>query len=125
MTSRSKAPIAPTQQTCLAIPPDACAADLHEDGGKPEEPLVVAPRSHLKERKERRPKIDPRADEPDYKNDEIEFMMAMDQYKRDNRRPFPTWSEALEVLGALGYRKAVEPAPRTGPPPNTSPKANA
>ena len=32
-------------------------------------------------------------------------MKAMDQYKRDNRRPFPTWSEVLEVLRSLGYRK--------------------
>ena len=36
-------------------------------------------------------------------------MKAMDQYKRDNRRPFPTWSEVLEVLYSLGYRK-VAPA---------------
>ena len=32
-------------------------------------------------------------------------MKAMDQYKRDNRRPFPTWSEVLEVLRSLGHRK--------------------
>ena len=32
-------------------------------------------------------------------------MKAMDQYKRANRRPFPTWSEVLEVLRSLGYRK--------------------
>ena len=36
-------------------------------------------------------------------------MKAMDQYKRDNCRPFPTWSEVLEVLRALGYRKVAEP----------------
>ena len=34
-------------------------------------------------------------------------MKAMDQYKRDNRRPFPTWSEVLEVLRAIGYRKVA------------------
>ena len=33
------------------------------------------------------------------------FMKAMERYKRENRRPFPTWSEVLEVLRALGYRK--------------------
>ncbi|HEV3142850.1 MAG TPA: hypothetical protein VGZ47_03085 [Gemmataceae bacterium] len=55
--------------------------------------------------------------------DEVEFMKAMDQYKRDNRRPFPTWSEVLEVLRALGYRKVHSPAelPRFGSPP-VSPK---
>ena len=58
---------------------------------------------------ERRRLIDPTTCERDYPDDEIEFMKAMDQYKRDNRRPFPTWSEVLEVLSALGYRR-VAPA---------------
>ena len=41
-------------------------------------------------------------------------MKAIDQYKRDNRRPFPTWSEVLEVLRALGYRKVDKPRPLPG-----------
>lgn len=45
-----------------------------------------------------------------YTPDEIEFMKAMDQYKRDNRRPFPTWHEVLLVIISLGYRKVK---PRT------------
>jgi hypothetical protein len=51
-------------------------------------------------------------------DDALEFMKAMDQYKRDNRRPFPTWSEVLEVLSSLGYRKVEKPTeiPRTSPP---------
>ena len=59
---------------------------------------------------ERRRQIDPTTCERDYNDDEIGFMRAMDQYKRDNRRPFPTWSEVLEVLRALGYRKVAEPS---------------
>jgi hypothetical protein len=57
---------------------------------------------------ERRRQIDPTTCERDYSDEEILFMKAMDQYKRDNRRPFPTWSEVLEVLRALGYRKVAE-----------------
>lgn len=57
---------------------------------------------------ERRRQIDPTTCERDYNNEEIDFMKAMDQYKRDNRRPFPTWSEVLEVLRALGYRKVAD-----------------
>jgi hypothetical protein len=38
----------------------------------------------------------------------------MDQYKRANRRPFPTWSEVLEVLRALGYRKVEAPTALPG-----------
>jgi hypothetical protein len=57
---------------------------------------------------ERRRLIDPTTCERDYTDDEMEFMKAMDRYKRDNRRPFPTWSEVLEVLRAMGYRKVAE-----------------
>jgi hypothetical protein len=41
-------------------------------------------------------------------------MKAMDRYKRENRRPFPTWSEVLEVLRSLGYRRVAEPTPLPG-----------
>lgn len=36
-------------------------------------------------------------------------MKAMDDYKRKSGRPFPTWSEVLEVLISMGYRKVAEP----------------
>ena len=49
--------------------------------------------------------MDPTTCERDYTDDEIEFMKSMDLYKRANRRPFPTWSEVLEVMRSLGYRK--------------------
>ncbi len=35
----------------------------------------------------------------------LEFITAIDDYKRLNRRPFPTWSEVLEVLKTLGYSR--------------------
>lgn len=39
--------------------------------------------------------------------DEVEaFAEAMAAYKRQSGRLFPTWSEVLEVLVALGYAKA-------------------
>jgi hypothetical protein len=63
---------------------------------------------------ERRRQVDPTTCERDYTDEEIIFMKAMDQYKRDNRRPFPTWSEVLEVLQALGYRKVAEPTALPG-----------
>jgi hypothetical protein len=56
---------------------------------------------------ERRRMIDPTTCERDYSDDEIEFMKAMDDYKRKSGRMFPTWSEVLEVVRALGYAKTV------------------
>ena len=58
---------------------------------------------------ERRRQIDPTTCERDYNDEEIHFMKAMDTYKRQSGRQFPTWSEVLEVLRSLGYRKVEEP----------------
>lgn len=79
-------------------------------------PVAVERRSgrDRREKGERRRQIDPTTCERDYTDDEIQFMKAMDQYKRENRRPFPTWSEVLEVLRALGYRRVAEPGPLPG-----------
>ena len=78
-------------------------------------PVAVERRSGKDRRQgERRRQIDPTTCERDYSEEEIAFMKAMDQYKRDNRRPFPTWSEVLEVLRALGYRKVAEPSQMPG-----------
>src|SRR6266550_764086 len=73
-------------------------------------PVAIERRSgkDRRDQGERRRQIDPTTCERDYSNEEIEFMRAMDQYKRENRRPFPTWSEVLEVLRALGYRRTAE-----------------
>lgn len=52
-----------------------------------------------------RRQIDPTTCEREYSDDEVEFMNAIDQYKRTNGRPFPTCSEILEVIRSLGYAK--------------------
>src|SRR5262249_60731808 len=54
---------------------------------------------------ERRRHVGPTTCELVFSDEEIAFMKGMDLYKRGNRRPFPTWSEVLEVLRALGYRR--------------------
>jgi len=49
------------------------------------------------------------AEEGQMSDEQFEFLMAIDEYKRKNSRPFPTWTEVLEVIKALGYRKVAEP----------------
>jgi hypothetical protein len=49
------------------------------------------------------------AEEGQMSDEQFEFIMAIDEYKRANARPFPTWTEVLEVIKALGYRKVAEP----------------
>lgn len=53
----------------------------------------------------RRRQIDPTTCERDYTPDEVEFMNAMNDYKRTSGRMFPTCSEILEVIATLGYAK--------------------
>ena len=53
----------------------------------------------------RRPLIDPTTCERDYTDQEVEFMNALDDYKRKSGRMFPTCSEVLEVINSLGYVK--------------------
>jgi hypothetical protein len=54
---------------------------------------------------QRRRQIDPTTCERDYSGDEVEFMQAMDAYKRKSGRMFPTCSEILEVIRDLGYSR--------------------
>ncbi len=37
--------------------------------------------------------------------DALEFIEAIDRFKREHGRPFPSWSEVLMVLRELGYRR--------------------
>ena len=60
------------------------------------------------ERRKRRRQIDPTTCERDYNDPEIEFMQAMDDYKHQSGRMFPTCSEILEVIMKLGYRQVAE-----------------
>lgn len=88
-------------------PADVTAeAPSKEDHRAKEDHREVAERRRL----DRRRQIDPTTCERDYSVPEIEFMRAMDDYKRRSGRPFPTWSEVLEVITSLGYRKVAEPA---------------
>lgn len=51
----------------------------------------------------RRRFVDPTTCEGDFSPEEIEYLQAMQRYKKASGRVFPTWSEVLEVLRDLGY----------------------
>jgi hypothetical protein len=49
-----------------------------------------------------------RAAEEGHMNEEqLEFIKAIDEYKRANGKPFPTWTEILDLVLYLGYRKVA------------------
>lgn len=47
------------------------------------------------------------AEEGHMNEEQLEFIKALDEYKRVNNRPFPTWTEVLDVALYLGYRKVA------------------
>lgn len=84
------------------------------DRRKKDQPVAVERRKLQRRAKvNRRRQIDPTTCERDYTADEIEFMNALDEYKRGSGRMFPTCSEVLEVIRKLGYEKrpAIEGQP--------------
>jgi hypothetical protein len=48
------------------------------------------------------------AEEGEMTPDQFEFLRAVNEYKQVNHRPFPTWTEVLDIITALGYRKVAQ-----------------
>jgi hypothetical protein len=51
------------------------------------------------------------AEEGEMNDEQFIFLRAIEDYKRVNRRPFPSYTEVLEIAKALGYRKVDDPRP--------------
>ncbi len=68
-----------------------------------EAPVASEPKLERRKKVQRRRQIDPTTCERDYSEQEVEFMNALDDYKRKSGRMFPTCSEVLEVIRGLGY----------------------
>ena len=60
-----------------------------------------------------RPRISPMksaaapASSSELSSEVMEFITAIDAYKRHSRRPFPNWSEVFEVVKSLGYHRSA------------------
>jgi hypothetical protein len=108
------------QQTAMELPQgEAIVREQQNEPGEPEErragverrSSVVDRRSGLERRRgpgRRRSDSRRSAEEGELSAEQFEFVMAMDEYKRANKRPFPSWTEVLEVIKYLGYRKVAE-----------------
>ena len=47
------------------------------------------------------------AEEGEMTAEQFEFCMAIQTYKKVNKKMYPTWTEVLEVIRQLGYRKVM------------------
>jgi len=84
----------------------AKAINRHDQGTSAMPGGANSNRSSSNRRKSlRRRQIDPTTCERDYSVEELEFMQAVENYKRTSGRMFPTCSEILEVFRSLGYTR--------------------
>jgi hypothetical protein len=66
------------------------------------------PAPERRARKARRRRIDPTTFEKQYTDDEMEFMNAMQRFKVQMGKTFPSHRDVLHVAVSIGYRKTVE-----------------
>jgi hypothetical protein len=90
---------------------------FRSNGPKPA-PKATAQPAERRAKKERRRRIDPTTFEKQYTEDELEFMNAMQYYKVQSGKTFPSHGEVLRVALSLGYRKVVydDPGEESGAP---------
>ena len=50
------------------------------------------------------------AEEGELTDEQFLFVMAIEAFKKANGKTFPTWTDVLEVIRLLGYRKTCESA---------------
>jgi len=89
----------------------ACSGNHHGgDGTARERRGSVDRRAGMDRRRgpgRRRGEVRRAAEEGEITGELLEFIMAIDEYKRINERPFPSWTEVFEIMQYLGYRKVA------------------
>jgi hypothetical protein len=55
------------------------------------------------------------AEEGEMTPEQFQFLMAINAFKQANNRSFPTWTDVLEVVRKLGYRKTQKSQFDLGP----------
>jgi hypothetical protein len=55
------------------------------------------------------------AEEGEMNREQFLFLLAIDTFKRVNHKTFPTWTDVLEIIRKLGYRKTMSSELSLGP----------
>lgn len=93
------------------MPEDQTPPQRRENRSKPDRRKPAADRRGSMDRRRgpgrRRGEVRRAAEEGEITGELLDFIMAIDEYKRINERPFPSWSEIFEIVQFLGYRKVA------------------
>ena len=109
-TSKSRNAAADEKKDRRILPERRAAKERRSgtDRRKEDQPVAIERRSgterRTKEKGERR-KVERRINEYPLKDEVLEFINAINEFKSVNQKPFPTWSEIYEIFLGLGYRK--------------------
>ena len=84
-----------------------------EPAAAPKAPRAAKSKVKGKPKSPRKPRTGDDDDEPVRSNplgleinaEVLEFIEAIDRFKKEHGRPFPSWSEVLHIVRSLGYRK--------------------
>ena len=74
---------------------------------RPKADLAAETRTSSRSAKRRSPK-EPEPDPELLELERLQFLRAMDSFKRRTGKTFPTWTEVLEVLRSIGWMSAVQ-----------------
>ena len=55
------------------------------------------------------------AEEGEMNKEQFLFLLAIDAFKRVNHKTFPTWTDVLEIIRKLGFRKTMSMELKLGP----------
>ena len=65
-------------------------------------------RTSSRSAKRRSPKEGAEVDHQQLELERVEFLRAMDLYKRQTGKTFPTWTEVLEVIRSIGWMHPLQ-----------------
>ena len=97
-------------------PPAAESEDYGQGGvvdrrlGIDRRSITLADETNLERRRgpgRRRTDFTKAAEEGEMTQEQFLFLMAIDAFKRVNNKTFPTWTDVLEIIRKLGYRKTM------------------
>ena len=117
MTDRDETTSAPPEFDFSAFPPDTLFLDRRtlpdrrasEEPPAPPAAAELAPLPVRRAKKDRRRRIDPTTFEKQYTDDEIQFMTAIQRFKVQSGKSFPSHGDILRIALTLGYRQVLPP----------------
>jgi hypothetical protein len=97
-----RAPVLDLLRATPGLPPEPKLAQSQPKGTKAAQTIRAGLAGAVSKRRGTR---NPATCDTPYEDDESEFLKAIARFKQETGKAFPTWSDALQVLKSLGYRK--------------------